>query len=602
MSNNRITTNNSFSQFFMNKPILMEDETNISYMLRVGAANGGHYKDVNGLFNYLGFTVESGAFFPERLHYPINKFLKTIEAKESPLQFYLKSTEMKFVNLIERPVSLDYFWVVHYQGLSNFKSIYKKNSLFNLCEHCMKEDQENGRFPIIHLSHQLPGVKVCPIHNVKLNKYYLVDRKHFPFGFERYDEVNQSEVSDSDYRYAIFMYELSKTKMDYTLDELIQDMNQKMDNNYAIHFLEELSDEHLVCLYNKYSCKGDFTFEGNNALDLFRLMYFIYRDPINIHILPKNEHFEAFREKIDGKYELIGDYRESLVELKCLNCGETFITTHRLILNHHECPHCKALGCGYYGNLVKHYVDNEYQGKYELVSYDHDKRRVTVYNLFMKKTRNLNVYELLTKHVNSLKPAVQSNDVIWNRYSCYGTYGQCYKGEFLIRDVSETYFLHEMFDLVGDEYQLVGEYKNMFSEVELRHSLCGKVVRVKPYDFLNGKRCENCKVKHRAETIEDFLNAMIPEFYFMSNFDSSIDSYLFRAIQYKYSYRMACVERIYQFTEDMLIQEILRVDKKNQLFRTAKLNWDIFYEFFFQKDISSVSKEFGGGYYETHVP
>ena len=88
----------------------------------------------------------------------------------------------------------------------------------------------------------------------------------------------------------------------------------------------------------------------------------------------------------------------------------------------------------------------------------------------------------------------------------------------------------------------------------------------------------------------------------MSNFDSSIDSYLFRAIQYKYSCRMACVERIYQFTEDMLIQEILRVDKKNQLFRTAKLNWDIFYEFFFQKDISSVSKEFGGGYYETHVP
>lgn len=53
-------------------------------------------------------------------------------------------------------------------------------------------------------------------------------------------------------------------------------------------------------------------------------------------------------------------------------------------------------------------------------------------------------------------------------------------------------FIKEIYNLVGDEYSLIGEYKTAVTKVELLHNKCGSIYKVEPNSFLNGNRCKHC--------------------------------------------------------------------------------------------------------------
>ena len=580
-----------FMRTCINKPKLREDEHYISYLFALIHDNGGYYKEINQICDNLGYPITVGVIHPERLNDPLNEFLRIIKSDETPLSFLMKTTEMKFVNLIEQEESVDYFWIRHYQPVTKYSSIYRNGLVFNMCEDCMREDLWNNHVPMIHLSHQLPGVKVCHNHNKKLYKHYINHQGIMPYSFMKYEETDNTEISECDYHFAQFMYELSKQKINYSLRDIVSDINKKMRNRYGTYYLKETSDDAMVCIYNKYATIGKFVLNKENAPDLFKLMYFIYRDAKNIPIVPENIHLKAFQEMISGKYELIGDYRETIVELRCLECNETFITSPRLILYQHQCPHCKATTKKYYKDLVIHLCENEFGGRYKFKNYDSEKREVALYDKNLKKVREMNVLRFISNFHYRIKDKRIPTSFIWNPYSDYGTFGAYYKGEFIIKNVGREYFIRTMFDLVADEYELVGPYINMFTEVELKHALCGKSVFIKPYDFLNGKRCENCKVKRTAEEITRFLNHEFSGFIFQSNYDRMIDDYLFRVLVIERGYRVSCVEEIYQFTEDVLIQELLKERSYVLATRIFTTSRKYVYDFFFQKDVNCISEK-----------
>ena len=57
------------------------------------------------------------------------------------------------------------------------------------------------------------------------------------------------------------------------------------------------------------------------------------------------------------------------------------------------------------------------------------------------------------------------------------------------RNHHKEYFEEQIKALVGDEYTLVGEYKNVRTKVKLRHNTCGNVFEMTPASFINGHRC-----------------------------------------------------------------------------------------------------------------
>ena len=53
-------------------------------------------------------------------------------------------------------------------------------------------------------------------------------------------------------------------------------------------------------------------------------------------------------------------------------------------------------------------------------------------------------------------------------------------------------FKERVRELVGEEYEVTGEYVNSETPIEMRHNKCGETLRVKPEHLVHGVRC-NCE-------------------------------------------------------------------------------------------------------------
>jgi hypothetical protein len=60
-------------------------------------------------------------------------------------------------------------------------------------------------------------------------------------------------------------------------------------------------------------------------------------------------------------------------------------------------------------------------------------------------------------------------------------------------------FKENVFDIVGDEYEVLGQYEDAHTKIELLHKKCDKKYNATPHNFLMGRRCPNC-IESRGET------------------------------------------------------------------------------------------------------
>ncbi len=69
-------------------------------------------------------------------------------------------------------------------------------------------------------------------------------------------------------------------------------------------------------------------------------------------------------------------------------------------------------------------------------------------------------------------------------------------------------FKEEVFKLEGDKYEVIGEYVNTKTKIDILHNECGSVYHVTPQQFIRGDRCTNCRYKKVSEmkslTLEEF--------------------------------------------------------------------------------------------------
>ena len=80
------------------------------------------------------------------------------------------------------------------------------------------------------------------------------------------------------------------------------------------------------------------------------------------------------------------------------------------------------------------------------------------------------------------------------------------------RNITTAKFKQEVYNLVGDEYEVLGEYKKAKSKILMRHTKCGTKFRVTPDGFKRGVRCHKCmkekKAKALAMTTKEFKQRM----------------------------------------------------------------------------------------------
>ena len=64
-----------------------------------------------------------------------------------------------------------------------------------------------------------------------------------------------------------------------------------------------------------------------------------------------------------------------------------------------------------------------------------------------------------------------------------------------------------MYELTGDEYEVIGDYVNTHTHVLLRHK-CGNDFLMTPHSFLQGQRCPKCQHRSYKKTTDEFKEEM----------------------------------------------------------------------------------------------
>ena len=66
-------------------------------------------------------------------------------------------------------------------------------------------------------------------------------------------------------------------------------------------------------------------------------------------------------------------------------------------------------------------------------------------------------------------------------------------------------FKEEVFNLIGEEYEVIGEYINAKEKIDMKHNLCDNVYPVTPDNFLRGRRCPICNESKGEQKVRYYL-------------------------------------------------------------------------------------------------
>lgn len=91
----------------------------------------------------------------------------------------------------------------------------------------------------------------------------------------------------------------------------------------------------------------------------------------------------------------------------------------------------------------------------------------------------------------------------------------CPKCNKRILHKTTEYFKQEVYELVNDEYTVLGEYRNAKTKILIRHNKCGYEWEVNPGNFLYGGRCPKCsnRIPYTTETFKERIKKLVDNEY-----------------------------------------------------------------------------------------
>ena len=587
----------------MRLPIVLkikEDEILYSYLLRLSHANG--FDDLRDFFNMTGILpmYTESKYVYRTVRYDIHSDLyPLIEAIDLPLteiaQLYLQTSLFPIVALTcSRAISSHRIGMLsrYRNRTSLITPLADTFQELKFCPVCKDQDlAECGEF-YYRRSHQIPGVCVCHRHGCVLHIY------QGKIGLEMNSEQESKELTNSAHsmEYAWFCHDLLHSDLQADITDIATAVYMRMKELGVTKQMAELLQEHMgsyAALINTPLKTFFRYFPSKSQCDLqtcLTVLLFLFGDVNTLQNylpLPQKAHFDA---RIDGKYELRTPWREDLIELYCYTCQKLFLTTPKRIQSGWGCPTCDDRLTDQ--DLFQRLFNVAACDDYVLLSFSGMKHRIAIRHHACGREYTIRPRSFLEENVRCPCNKTSSVEELRRRIGLMGAFelvsfqgvdlplellhttcGQKFSQKYsrFIRhpnckhcvplSLSERSFRQEIYELVGEEYELVGSYTDRKTDVQIRHNVCNIVQTYKPQRFLAGSRCSKC---HQRLKFLDFCRIVDKVSYGVYTIDRQIDEYdaLIRNTQTGESRKLPIVrvmQELFRFTPST----ILPLEKRN---------------------------------------
>jgi len=201
--------------------------------------------------------------------------------------------------------------------------------------------------------------------------------------------------------------------------------------------------------------------------------------------MPKKKTQEEFEKEVydltNGEYKVIGEYKNTKTHIMMKHdiesCGYEYPVSPYHFLDGSRCPQC-------FGNFKK--TTEQYKQE--------------IYNLVNDEYSVLGEYtgahdKILLKHNNCNYEWDVDASSFLQGCRCPNCFGNIKK--------THEQFCQEVYQLVGDEYEVCSEYINSSTNIKLLHKTCNNYINIEPNFFLSGTRCGHC-FGNKKKTTEDF--------------------------------------------------------------------------------------------------
>ena len=204
---------------------------------------------------------------------------------------------------------------------------------------------------------------------------------------------------------------------------------------------------------------------------------------------------------VGDEYSVLGEYCGTRTKLKMSHntCGHEYTVTPNKFLLGRRCPKCAQDKRIEFGKSRKKYLDEFEKEFNKLVNTEY-----TLLSNYTSSIEKIKVKHNKCGHVYEVK----ANNFL-NGQRC----PKCMANQRILSKTKSTdEFKKEVYDLVGNEYTVLGEYLLNNLKIEIKHD-CGYTYFVKPIAFLQGQRCPKCNNFPGASKLEKAVLTFINSIY-----------------------------------------------------------------------------------------
>jgi hypothetical protein len=205
------------------------------------------------------------------------------------------------------------------------------------------------------------------------------------------------------------------------------------------------------------------------------------------------EYKELIALKYGTTYKILAKYinSKSHINFFCEKCRQNHTMSARHLLTN------GCSGCGRKAGSAKNTLTNS---KFkELLRSVHGERIINL-DKYIKRNVKIRFYSYDCNHEWEATP-----DSVLSGNGC----NVCsLERSIKTRIKKDEVFLKEMYDLVGNEYDLLEKYIKSDTQIMFKHNKCNKEFSMTPHSFLSGRRCPHCYGTPK-KTSEQFKNEVL---------------------------------------------------------------------------------------------
>jgi Zn ribbon nucleic-acid-binding protein/very-short-patch-repair endonuclease len=193
---------------------------------------------------------------------------------------------------------------------------------------------------------------------------------------------------------------------------------------------------------------------------------------------------------VSDEYSVTGEYINNIIKITIKHniCGTEFLISPVSFLAGQRCPKCSLIQRG----LKRRSSTEKFKQKVrELVGNDY-----SVFGEYVKAKTCITIKHNICGLEYEISP-----DGFIHGSRC----PECTKNNRIrLQTKEDAVFRQQVKELVCDEYSVMGSYQNTHSKIKIKHNICGFEYDVEPNKFLHGRRCPRCAGKTRDT--EQFTN------------------------------------------------------------------------------------------------